>query len=48
MGAYTFIGPHVTIMPGASIGKGSVIAAYSLVKGEFHKGSVSSPVTLQL
>ncbi|MCC2624755.1 MAG: acyltransferase [Burkholderiales bacterium] len=35
IGAYSFIGPHVTIMPGTSIGKGSIISAYSFVKGTF-------------
>jgi acetyltransferase-like isoleucine patch superfamily enzyme len=35
IGAYSFIGPHSTIMPGTSIGKGSIVSAYSLVKGEF-------------
>lgn len=35
IGAYSFIGPHSVIMPNTRIGKGSVIAAYSLVKGEF-------------
>ncbi len=42
IGAYTFIGPHVTILPGTKIGKGSVIAAYSLVKGEFPEFSIIS------
>ncbi len=35
IGAYSFIGPHSTIMPGTSIGKGSIVSAYSLVKGTF-------------
>lgn len=35
IGAYTFIGPHTTIMPMTRIGKGSVVAAYSYVRGEF-------------
>lgn len=35
IGAYTFIGPHSLIMPGTRIGKGCLIRAYSLVKGEF-------------
>ncbi|MCE3269088.1 MAG: acyltransferase [Burkholderiales bacterium] len=35
IGAYTFIGPHSTIMPGTSIGKGSIVRAYSMVKGNF-------------
>jgi acetyltransferase-like isoleucine patch superfamily enzyme len=35
IGNYTFVGPHSVIMPGTSIGKGSIVSAYSLVKGEF-------------
>lgn len=35
IGSYTFIGPHSVIMPATTIGKGSLIAAYSLVSGEF-------------
>lgn len=35
IGQYTFIGPHSVIMPGSKIGKGSLVTAYSLVKGEF-------------
>lgn len=35
IGAYTFVGPHSLILPGAKIGKGSVVAAYSKVSGEF-------------
>jgi acetyltransferase-like isoleucine patch superfamily enzyme len=35
IGKYSFIGPHSTIMPGTKIGKGSLIAAYSYVRGEF-------------
>ena len=34
IGAYTFVGPHSLILPGAKIGKGSVVAAYSKVSGE--------------
>ena len=33
IGAYSFIGAHATIMPGTKIGKGSLVTAYSLVKG---------------
>jgi acetyltransferase-like isoleucine patch superfamily enzyme len=40
IGAYTFIGPHSTIMPGTSIGKGCIVAAYSSVKGEFPDFSI--------
>jgi acetyltransferase-like isoleucine patch superfamily enzyme len=35
IGKYTFVGPHVTIMPGTTIGKGSIVASHSLVKGTF-------------
>jgi acetyltransferase-like isoleucine patch superfamily enzyme len=35
IGKYTFIGPHTTIMPNTTIGKGSIISAYSMVKGTF-------------
>lgn len=35
IGKYSFIGPHSTIMPETTIGKGSVVAAYSYVKGVF-------------
>ncbi len=35
LGKYTFVGPHSTIQAGTSIGKGSIVAAYSMVKGEF-------------
>ncbi|MCC2644573.1 MAG: acyltransferase [Burkholderiales bacterium] len=35
IGAYSFIGPHSTIMPGTTIGKGCIVSAYSMVKGDF-------------
>lgn len=40
IGNYCFIGPHSTIMPDTTIGKGSLIAAYSYVKGEFPEFSI--------
>lgn len=40
IGAYTFVGPHVVIMPGSTIGKGSLVAAYSYVAGSFPDYSV--------
>jgi len=40
IGAYTFVGPYSLIMPGTNIGKGSVVAAYSLVKGNFPDYSI--------
>lgn len=35
IGAYCFIGPHSVIAAGTRIGKGSLVAAYSYVKGNF-------------
>ena len=35
IGKYTFVGPHSVIMPNTKIGKGSIVAAYSYVQGEF-------------
>jgi acetyltransferase-like isoleucine patch superfamily enzyme len=40
IGAYTFVGPYSLIMPGATIGKGCMVAAYSLVKGNFPDYSI--------
>ena len=40
IGKYTFVGPHVTIMPGTKIGKGCVVSAYSMLKGEYPDHSV--------
>lgn len=40
IGKYSFIGPHVTIMPNTVIGKGSLVSAYSFVKGEFPDFSI--------
>lgn len=40
IGAYTYIGPHSTIMPGSKIGKGCLISAYSYVSGEFPDFSI--------
>ena len=40
IGKYTFIGPHVVIMPDTKIGKGSIVSAYSYVKGNFPDFSV--------
>lgn len=34
IGAYSFIGPHSLIEPGARIGRGVVVCAYSQVRGE--------------
>lgn len=40
IGKFTFIGPHVTIMPYTSIGDGCIISAYSYVKGDFPSYSI--------
>jgi acetyltransferase-like isoleucine patch superfamily enzyme len=42
IGAYTFVGPHTLIMPNSKIGKGSIVCAYSNVKGEFPDYSIIS------
>ena len=34
IGAYTFVGPHAVIAPGAKIGRGVLVRAYSYVSGE--------------
>ena len=40
VGKYSFIGPHSTVMPGTIIGKGSLVHAYSYVRGEFPDFSI--------
>lgn len=40
IGRYTFIGPHSTIMPNTKIGKGSIVSAYSFVRGDFPDFSI--------
>ena len=40
IGEFTFIGPHVVIMPNTHIGKGCIVSAYSYVKGDFPEGSI--------
>lgn len=35
VGAFSFIGAHAIVLPGSRIGKGSLVAAYSQVDGEF-------------
>lgn len=42
IGKFTFVGPHSTIMPGTNIGEGSIVSAYSYVKGDFPPFSVIS------
>jgi acetyltransferase-like isoleucine patch superfamily enzyme len=40
IGAFSFIGPHSTIMPGSSIGKGCIVSANSYVNGNFPDFSI--------
>ena len=40
IGKFTFVGPHSTIMPNTKIGKGSIVSAYSMVKGEYPDFSI--------
>ena len=40
IGAYSFIGAHVTVLPGTRMGKGCLVSAYSLVSGVFEDFSV--------
>jgi acetyltransferase-like isoleucine patch superfamily enzyme len=35
IGKYAYIGPHSVIMPKTNIGKGSLVGAYSYVKGDY-------------
>ena len=42
IGDFTFIGPHTVVMPNTNIGKGSIVTAYSYVKGEFPDYSIIS------
>ena len=35
IGAYSFVGTHCVVLPGAVIGRGSLVAAQSVVKGQF-------------
>jgi len=42
IGKYTFIGPHTVIMPGTTIGKGSIVTAFSYVRGNFPDFSIIS------
>ncbi len=40
VGAYSFIGPHVVVEPGARLGKGCLVRAGSVVRGEFGDFSI--------
>jgi acetyltransferase-like isoleucine patch superfamily enzyme len=42
IGKFTFIGPHSTIQCGTNIGQGSLVTAYSMVKGDFPDFSIIS------
>lgn len=42
IGPYSFVGPHSVIASGTKIGKGSLVAAYSYVKGSFPDFSILS------
>lgn len=42
IGKYTFVGPHTVIMPNVKIGKGCIVSAFSLLKGEFPDFSIIS------
>ena len=48
IGMYTFVGPHVTIMPNTTIGKGCIVSAYSLLKGDYPDFSIiaGNPATV--
>lgn len=35
IGAYSFVGAHATLLPGTKIGRGCLVSAGSLVRGEF-------------
>lgn len=43
VGAYSFIGPHSVIAPGAQIGKGVIVQAYSFVSGEVPDFAIVGP-----
>lgn len=40
IGKYTFVGPNAVLMPGTKIGKGSLVSAFSYVKGAFEDFSI--------
>jgi acetyltransferase-like isoleucine patch superfamily enzyme len=43
IGAYSFIGPHSIIVPGARVGKGVIVQAYSFVSGEVPDFAIVGP-----
>lgn len=46
IGAYSFIGPHCIIAPGARIGKGVIVQAYSFVTGDVPDFAIVGPKAL--
>jgi acetyltransferase-like isoleucine patch superfamily enzyme len=40
IGAYCFVGAHAVVLPGSVIGRGSLVAAQAVVKGEFPEFSI--------
>ncbi|HEX5371237.1 MAG TPA: acyltransferase [Aquabacterium sp.] len=46
IGAYSFIGPHCIIAPGARIGKGVIVQAYSFVSGDVPDFAIVGPRAL--
>jgi acetyltransferase-like isoleucine patch superfamily enzyme len=43
IGAYSFIGPHSVIAPGAQLGKGVIVQGYSFVSGEVPDFAIVGP-----
>jgi len=43
VGAYSFIGPHSVVAPGAHIGKGVIVQGYSFVSGEVPDFAIVGP-----
>lgn len=48
IGEFTFIGPHVTIMPNTNIGKGCVVASHSYVEGTFPDFSIIAGIPAKI
>lgn len=42
IGPYCFVGAHATLLPGTRLGRGCLVAAYSLVSGDFEDFSIIS------
>ena len=40
IGDYVYVGPHSIIMPGSTIGKGSIVSAYTFVDGNYPDYSI--------